>query len=171
MSQLIDFYSGIGVDHRGRTLDEIVARDNEWLEHTHDYIQWLFPLPEPSRFNPHAPLLTDADQAQFARRPELQANMVRAFRRMLQFYKFFVDEPGDDGTRLQIVPLPAIRRHWLSPSNHNYLRVTRILTSLRLVGLKAWSEAFFAGLSQLYGQQPLHIGSETFAYWKRAAES
>jgi hypothetical protein len=171
MSQLIDFYGGIGVDHRGRTLDDTLARDNEWLEHTHDYIQWLFPVAEPSRFNPHAPLLTDSDRAEFERQPELRANMERAIRRMLKFYGFFVDEPGGDRTRLQIVPLPAIRRHWLSPGNHNYLRITRILTSLKLVGLKAWAEAFFAGLSQLYQQQPSHIGSETFAYWKRAAAS
>jgi hypothetical protein len=171
MSQLIDFYAGVGADHRGRTLDEILARDDDWLERTHDYIQWLFPLVEPSRFNPDAPLLTDADRAQFQRRPELRANMERVLQRMMRFYGFSVDDAGKEGRAVQIVPLSAAGRQWLSPGNHNYLRITRILTSLRLVSLNAWAEAFFAGLSPFYQEQTSLIGAETFAYWKRAVES
>jgi hypothetical protein len=170
MSQLIDFYAGVGADHRGRTLDEILARDDDWLEHTHDYIQWLFPLVEPSRFNADAPLLTDADRAQFQRRPELRANMVRALHRMMRFYGLSVDDAVTVGKAVQIVPSSAAIRGWLTFGNHNFLRITRILTSLRLVGLNPWAEAFFAGLSQLYQEQSSLIGAETFAYWQRAVE-
>ena len=168
MSQVIDFYSGRDTDHRGRTLDEILAWDDQRLEHTHDYIQWLFPLAEPSRFNPHAPLLTDADRAEFERRPELRAKMLGAFRRMLEFYGFAIEHARSDGEgRLPITGLDQ-SRHWLSPGNHNYLRITRILTSLRLVGLATWADAFFEALAQLYRDQPAAIGAETFGYWERA---
>lgn len=59
----LDFYLGTGTDHRGRTLWQIVQKSDAWIEETHDYIQWLFPLSEPSQFNPHAPILTEASRA------------------------------------------------------------------------------------------------------------
>ena len=40
------FLTGIGRDHRGRSLAEVLAFDDSALEQHHDYIQWLFPLPE-----------------------------------------------------------------------------------------------------------------------------
>jgi hypothetical protein len=51
------FYRGEGEDHCGRKLRQIIAKSDVWLEETHDYIQWLFPLPTASRFNPDAPIL------------------------------------------------------------------------------------------------------------------
>ena len=169
MSQLIDFYSGIGTDHRGRTLDEILAWSDDRLEQSHDFIQWLFPLTEPSRFNPDAPLLSDSDVGEFELRPELRANMLRAMRRMMNFYEFSIDVlPGDEDAPVAILPRPDKSRHWLTPGDHNYLRITRILTSLGLVGLKPWAEAFFEGLAQLYRDQPSVIGPETFGFWQRA---
>ncbi len=167
MSQIIDFYTGNGADHRGRKLDQILAWDEARLEDTHDYIQWLFPLPEPSRFNPHAPLLTPADCAEFDRRSELRANMLRAFRRMLAFYGCGLDElSGDD---MPIVSAPGgKRRDWLAPGDHNYLRITRMLTSLRLLGLGQYADAFFAALAELYKRHPSAISATTFAYWRQA---
>jgi hypothetical protein len=44
--------------HRGRYLREIQEWPDDQLESVHDYIQWLFPLPEPSGFNVAAPALS-----------------------------------------------------------------------------------------------------------------
>jgi hypothetical protein len=55
MSQLTEFYQGTGLDTEGRTLAQIWAFSDEAMEDDHDFIQWLFPLREPSRFNPDAP--------------------------------------------------------------------------------------------------------------------
>ncbi|WP_223827956.1 opioid growth factor receptor-related protein [Vreelandella titanicae] len=56
---LIAFYRGEGHDHKGRRrLEDIWALPYFWLEHTHDYIQWLFPIPEMGRFKAFASLLT-----------------------------------------------------------------------------------------------------------------
>src|SRR5262245_5587601 len=65
VSRLLDFYRGEGTDAEGRRLDDILAWRDGRLEAVHDFIQWLFPLPEPSRFNPDAPLLTPHDIAAF----------------------------------------------------------------------------------------------------------
>lgn len=56
--RLIAFYRGEGHDHKGRRLEDIWELPSFWLEHTHDYIQWLFPIPEMGRFNAFASLLT-----------------------------------------------------------------------------------------------------------------
>jgi hypothetical protein len=58
--KLISFYEGDTPDHRGRFIDNIWQMSHFWLEHTHDYVQWLFPIPEAGRFNDFAPLLDNA---------------------------------------------------------------------------------------------------------------
>ena len=153
-SPILAFYEGTGGDHRGRTLEEILAWSDAELETTHDYIQWLFPLREPSAFNPWAPVLTAADIAAFRSSPRLQERMRRAFRRMMQFYGF--------GGRT----LP-----WLTAGNHNFLRLTRILTSLRLAGLEAEAQELFGHLKALYEAHPDVIGRLTWSYWQGAAQS
>ena len=45
---IVMFLEGEGTDAHGRTVFEIVAMDDIALDRTHDFIQWLFPLPEPS---------------------------------------------------------------------------------------------------------------------------
>jgi hypothetical protein len=58
MSLLVDLYRGRAVDTEGRSLKDVLSWPDDELEVVHDFVQWLFPLPEPSRFNPDAPLLT-----------------------------------------------------------------------------------------------------------------
>ena len=62
---LIAFYRGQATDHQGRYINDIWALSHFWLEHTHDYIQWLFPIPEVGRFNHFAPRLTDVEREVF----------------------------------------------------------------------------------------------------------
>ena len=85
-SRLVAFYQGNGRDHRGRLLRDIHAFDFDELEFHHDYIQWLFPLPEPSGANPAAPLLTKEDIAAFERDESLRSALLTSFRLMLAFY-------------------------------------------------------------------------------------
>ena len=74
-SALVKFHAGVGTDDQGRTRNQILAFGDRQLEEVHDYIQWLFPLPEPSRFNPDAPLLTPEDVMRFRREPKLRASV------------------------------------------------------------------------------------------------
>lgn len=79
----------------------IVQKSDEWLAATHDYIQWLFPLPERSQFNPHAPILTNEVCAGFvdSSHPDdaiLQKNFGAAITRMLALYGYAVVLPSPD---------------------------------------------------------------------------
>ena len=168
---LLRFYTG-GTDDRGRTLDDILAWDDARLEAVHDYIQWLFPSPEPSAFNTSAPRLSAQDIAAFRDDPALQGRLLAAFRRMLEFYGF---ELGGGDARPEVLETrgPTARaRAWLTPGNHNMLRITRILRCLTLLGLTAHARAFLGALERLYdaGAAPA-IGTVTMRYWRDAVSA
>jgi hypothetical protein len=83
MSAVTDFLEGKGKDHRSRGIKEILDFDNEHIEGVHDYIQWLFPLPESSAFNTFAPILTFSDIDILKRSTVARRNIVEATSRML----------------------------------------------------------------------------------------
>jgi hypothetical protein len=165
-SRILSFYRN-GVDDYGRTFDQILHWDRDRLEFTHNYIQWLFPLRERSGANPGAPTLSAADIQAFRTDPTLQKQLLRALSLMLDFYGLkLVNEPT----------LRVQRRHdfdecaanWLQSYNHNFLRVTRILRSLRTLGLGSYASVLFEALHAIYQQHAAVIGAETYEYWQRA---
>ena len=85
-SPLVAFYRGDGRDHRGRSLSDIQELDFYELEFNHDYIQWLFPLPEPSGANASAPLLSNDDIARFQSDESLRKRLLQSFELMLSFF-------------------------------------------------------------------------------------
>jgi hypothetical protein len=168
MSRLLDFYRGEATDTQGRYLKEIWAWPDDELEMVHDFIQWLFPLPEPSRFNADAPLLTAEDIAAFRKDDRLRSNLRASFERILPFLGLALAVDG------AVVEGPNVRGRvpdvWAGP-NHNWLRITRILRSLRLLGLEAEARALYERLSALRAGGKSPIGADTFRYWTEAVDS
>ena len=75
-------------EREGRSLSQILAWDDKQLELCHDYIQYLFPLPERSPFNPSAPLINQAVFKAFRSQPELRSRLKDSFIRILNFMDF-----------------------------------------------------------------------------------
>lgn len=75
-------------DAFGRTQEQILAWSNSQLEHSHNYIQVLFPLPEGSPFNWSAPVIDLETVKAFRTHSELRQQLRRSFERMLTFYGF-----------------------------------------------------------------------------------
>jgi hypothetical protein len=162
-SPIIAFHSGTGRDGEGRRLTEIQAWDDRRLEAVHDFIQWLFPLPERSAFNAAAPILTGNDIDAFNASGELKASLAASFDRMLRFYGF-----RRVGARIEPAANFAARAaEWLTPGNHNLLRVTRILRSLTLLGLPEAARAFLDALEQLDPVRRHRLGNSP-DYWRNA---
>jgi hypothetical protein len=58
---------------------------------------------------------------------------------------------------------------WMTKNNHNFLRITRILTCLKLAKLDNYAELFFIELEDLCNSEFKEvIGSVTLGYWKNA---
>jgi hypothetical protein len=165
-SEILNFYRG-GRDDEGRTLNEILAWPDAELEAVHDFIQWLFPLPEESGANPYAPVLDAATIDTFHQSEELQQQLRQSFQRMLRFYGLEFEA----GIVRHVANFGARSSNWLSPGNHNHLRLTRILRSIRVLGLVAESDALFHALSEIYRANPNRISQRTYQFWENAAES
>ncbi len=147
MSALTDFLDGDGVDGAGRSLAGVLAFDDVGLESRHDFIQWLFPLPEGSAAVPGSPVLTDDDRETIRSSPGALANLRAAAERMTVFY-----------TRTQA---------WRATFDHNHLRITRIIRSLRLLLDDAAADAFRDETLALLGDRPM-VNPRSLEFWRRA---
>ena len=161
--RLIEFYCGEGRDHKGRCLEDIWALSSFWLEHTHDYIQWLFPIPEAGRFNAFAPLLTPTVQAVFERSDVMRQHQQRSLDVMLDFFGL-----AWSGNGIVAQPTLAIPTHiWLKAGGHNHLRITRMIRSLALCHQPDLARTFQQAVTEVGTQ--LGVVSETsIRYWREA---
>jgi hypothetical protein len=57
---------------------------------------------------------------------------------------------------------------WLHAGNHNFLRISRILRSLTLLGCSLYAVAFLECLEGIYAENRETIGNTTIGYWRRA---
>lgn len=142
------FLKGHGQDHLGRRHAEILRWDDGLLEDTHDYIQWLFPLCEPSLAVPGSPVLDPALLPSLRVDPMAQANLAAAAERMATFY---------DRTA-----------HWLASRDHNHLRITRILKALRMIAGRGAAEAFLAARLARVTETSAPVNATSLRFWREA---
>jgi hypothetical protein len=168
---LKDFYLGEGKDAEGRTLQEVQNLPLDKKESVHHYIQWLFPLKVPSRFNSNAPLLTDSLLPALKQDPLMKAHVLASLNQMLTFY-------GLEWKETAIHPNSSFgtgssedrSKVWLTPGNHNHMRLSRILESLNLLGMKEESNSLFACLQEIYAKFPSKITLSTWNNWNEKKE-
>lgn len=145
---LINFLRGTGPDSHGRYHSDILKFPDEELESSHNYIQWLFPLREPSEAVPDSPWIEHEETVRLLREDEsVQENLVNALVRMDRFYR--------------------ATRHWLRPHDHNHLRITRILKSVVLLSTRENAQDFYDRImEQVRSAQP--VTDESLRYWKQS---
>lgn len=178
-NQLISFYTDPngGHDLRGRTLSEILQFPNRELEHHHDYIQWLFPLPEASLYSWGAPKIDRATAHAFRTRVELRNRLRESLMRMASFYGFEVVLAfSSAGTHCSIQEGLDFQRKsgfWIRSFDHNHLRITRIIRCLRVLGLEGEAEEFYRAVVKAAAPTPGRNGGvspKTLMFWRRAAK-
>lgn len=148
-NKLFDFYCGNATGPRNLTLDEILTLSHGQFEDSHNFIQWLFPLPEPSKHNKDAPLLDDETITAMKENETCQANLKRAF---LYFEKF----------------LQETKEVWVTPKNHNFLRITRAIRSLKLLNLSHLANVIYFKAFEVYLDYPDIVGENTLKFWNQA---
>jgi hypothetical protein len=163
MSEIVEFYSGRKKDWRGRKIEDIWAYSHDQLESIHHFIQWLFPLWTPGVAA--APLLDAETVEEFRADAGLRDRLLKSFDVMLEFYG--LRREGEAVVRGRNYLERA--NNWLVPGDHNFLRITRILTCLRELGLEAWSRAFLRCLEGIYAEHSRDIGEVSMRFWRNAA--
>lgn len=166
---IIAFYAGERPDSEGRMIEEIWAWDYQRLEYVHDFIQWLFPLKQRSGVNPNAPLVNDKVIEVFISNELLRARLIRSLKQMLKFYGLQCIERVDGSIEIaRSNEYEERKENWVTCHNHNYLRLTRILVSLSLLGAARYSRALFECLDRIYKEESSRIGNTTYSYWENA---
>jgi len=161
------FLRGEGVNLRHGTpvqIADIWAYSMDQKEQEHDYVQWLFPSPKPSRPNPLAPVLTSELRDLLVQDPLVVANIRKSFESMLDFFGLQYDEKK--GTVEEKSNFHQRAEEWVINHTHNHLRVTRILECLDNFGLIKEKDAFQDKLSNIYLNYKNNISQATNEYWK-----
>ena len=147
MYKIYDFLTG-GKDHAGRTHVFICDQSDEWLESTHDFIQWLFPIEDERSRGDSIPDLFDEEVEMIKQSEEAQTAMLLSASRMRRFW--------------------SKNLHWVTEYDHNHLRITRCIKSLRLHAgveeaetMKLWMSSFSVLKAKL-------ISKSSLKYWKEA---
>lgn len=163
---LIPFYMGASQNTSGVTLKQILNWNQSLLESQHDYIQWLFPIDEVSRYNLDSPTLTPEFIQMFKHNPTLRANVYRAFTVMLAFYGLRLNHVSEGvKTIVKARSYENRKQQWVTVRNHNLLRLSRILRCLYLLGLTSYHTALLDALQKIYSENPQIIGDVTLGYW------
>lgn len=154
-----------GVDHLQRTLHQSLSWDDEMLENTHDYIQWWFPLTEPSAFNVHAPVATYADFEYLASDELVRLGVEQVTHRISRFYGLRFEASGvvrksdEWEQRSQL---------WAYKQNHNDLRITRILKSLCLLGHRGYARALLVMFEEIIREERKQSDQVPLRFWREA---
>lgn len=121
----------------GVYIEEVLNKwkgDYEKLEHNHTYIQWLFPLREQG-LNFYAKELTTYEIEEFKKTKEAIRRFLLAYKMMLEFFGIkLMDKTGNVARAVNWQE----RFQHLNESQHNYLRITRILKSLGELGYESF---------------------------------
>jgi len=145
VTEIVSFLEGKTPDHRGRTFAMLLQQSDHQAETTHDYIQWLFPLDEPSRSVNGAPVLTELEIDEIRQSSLAQANLAKSARWFLGFL-----ERND---------------HWITKYNHNHLRITRIIKSLRLLASDEAADEFRDKVLALAGDRLNLVDQKARGFW------
>ena len=143
--EIVGFLEGKLPDHRGRTLDMLLQQTDHQAEATHDYIQWMFPLDEPSRSVNGVPLLTELEIDEIRQSSLAQANLGESARWFRGFLK------RND--------------HWITKYNHNHLRITRVIKSLRLLASDEAADEFKDKMLALAGDRLNLVDQKARGFW------
>ncbi len=145
-----NFLTNIEPDYKNRFLNDIWNFTDEDIEHTHDFIQSLFPLNEQSESVFHGYYLNTKSSIINIKSNDLaKSNIVTSSKWFLSFLER--------------------NTHWRRRHDHNYLRITRIIKSLRLLVSDEEANKFYESFIELIDESlRSKINLTTLSYWENA---
>ena len=135
-------------DFQGRYLSDIWSFSDDEIEDNHDFIQILFPLDKPSEAVDHNIYLKDVNEFLKIKSDEIiKKNIIKSKDWFIDFLK------RND--------------QWKLYSDHNQLRITRIIECLRLLISDEEADSFYSLILSMVGEET-EINEITLDYWSKA---
>lgn len=148
MTAVLAFLEQTSGDHQKRMITDIWTwKDEEW-EEGHDFIQWLFPLNEKSMSVPNAPVIREPEISWIRDSQKAQDSLKRSTDR----YKEFLSN----------------EKYWKLSHNHNHLRITRVIKSLRMLCGDEKANEFKYWVAGQLGDKIDRIDVKTKQFWRLA---
>ena len=136
------------VDFKGRLLTDIWNYTDYEIEANHDFIQLIFPLDKPSKAVFNNLFLKNNKQINILRTDDVvKKNILKSCDWFLIFLKN--------------------NNQWKNYSDHNQLRITRIIECLRLLISDKDANDFYKNIFKLLGKD-IRINPITLDFWKKA---
>lgn len=125
----------------------------------------LFPTTEKSKFSDKSPVLTQEDIEAFKTNETLRSALRGAYKRFLTFLGLAENESGKvvKGENFK-ARYEEVWGYW----NHNFLRITRAISSLRTLGLMEESWRLYEGCLDIAKTEAVPITQHTFDFWQAA---
>jgi len=119
---------------------------DDQIENIHNFIQWVFPLNERSNAVPKSPILTNEEIISIKKSETAQKNIKKSAEWFLEFL--------------------SRNSYWICQNNHNHLRITRAIKSLRLIHSNEEAEKFKNSIMNLIQGNENKINPTSLKYWK-----
>jgi hypothetical protein len=148
MSKLTDFLLLEGTNTAGLRFSDVMYLRTADFELEHDFIQWIFPLPEPSKVIPTSPVLTQEDYTLLQNEYYPLGRLVQAKHRYLRFLEEY--------------------DRWMAEHDHNHLRITRAIKCLSLFRGQEYATSFLDAVYVLLGKADRDVTKDVKLYWTEA---
>ena len=145
---ILNFLVGNQTDYENRYIQDIWEMNDHEIENTHNFIQWIFPLNEKSGAIPNSPILSTDDILKIKKSEVAKNNIKKSSNWFLNFLER--------------------NKYWICYSNHNHLRVTRAIKSLRLIHSNKEAEKFKTDIMNLIEGNEDKISSLSLEFWKNS---
>lgn len=145
---LCDFLENKTSNFDGLTLHQIWEMNDAQIESKHTFIQWVFPAIEPSSAVPGSPYLNDEQILKIRKSSLAKQNLSKPA-------DCFFDFLGRNS-------------QWRKPYDHNHLRITRTLKSLRVLNGDDEADYYKEQLWQILGADIAIIPAKTVEFWEDA---
>ena len=142
------FLTNQGPDFKGRALEDIWAYSDNEIESTHDFVQIVFPTNKPSQATFNKLYL---DNEKLIENLKNNSAVTKNLKKSASWYLSFLDR--NDA--------------WQTGYDHNQLRITRVIESLRLLVSDEAADEFFKAILILV-KDPTILNPTTIKFWEEA---
>ena len=147
-NNLFEFLENKGTDFKDRYFSDVIKFTDRDIEENHDFIQWVFPTDEKSTIADNVPILDNEIIMLFQESKIAQSNLKSA----KDWYLSFLYRNG----------------HWKKKYDHNHLRITRAIKSIRLLLGDDEADDFKQKVYGILGGRILLIDEKARKYWAKA---
>ena len=135
-------------DHKGRMLSDIYKFSDKEIEATHDFIQIVFPLAEPSFWSSNKYFIESQQQIDSLSKNK---NVKEAILQSASWYISFLKR----------------NNHWKNVNDHNLKRITRMIKSVRLIVGDIEADKIKNEIISIKNIEKL-VSQKSIKYWKNA---